>query len=170
MLPMTRTYVKELKRDRELMKDPEYVVLIKKPNAYKKKLARKNNHIVRVDIYNADFGYMDGNSTKSLDQYRLVGEITEDNHQLRDFKKVFKKVISSKVTVMDIALDSPRWINIVYDDGTNVIANVLGYGNTILRVYDCRVDEIPRERDFISFNLNVSAEFGKIIKANIVRE
>lgn len=67
-------------------------------------------------------------------------------------------------------MDSPRWINIVYDDGTNVIANVLGYGNTILRVYDCRVDEIPRERDFISFNLNVSAEFGKIIKANIVRE
>lgn len=93
MLPMTRTYVKELKRDRELMKDPEYVVLIKKPNAYKKKLARKNNHIVRVDIYNADFGYMDGNSTKSLDQYRLVGEITEDNHQLRDLKKCLKSNI-----------------------------------------------------------------------------
>lgn len=165
-----RTYTDDWRNEQKLLKHPISTDLIGRENTFKKELIRKNNSIIRVDIYDTHHQYGYEYNSKSLDECQLIGRITDDN-QLKRFKKAFEKIVSSNRPKLEISLHSNIWINIIYEDGTNVIAEIAGgrKGGRI-RIHDYRVDEIPKKNNHKYIVFKMSGELWEIIKDNMISD
>lgn len=152
----TYAYIDDWKKEQELLKNPEYAPEIKKMFAFKEELISKNDRIVRVDIYNTNYEYILEKHSKSIDKYKLAGVIKDDN-QIKAFKKIFKKTISSKINLLrEVSGLSDIWINVIYDDGTNAVGEVLSGKNGILRIFSYKTNEIPDGKGYcLSFNMPI---------------
>jgi len=93
----------------------EYVERRNNKKAYIEELLRKNERIIRVDIYYKDI--YNRKKFKSINEYPQIGSITDEN-QLKDFRKIFKRTISSRETNR-------------YSDDIPVIAIIISYDDNI---------------------------------------
>jgi hypothetical protein len=162
-----RPYIDDWKNEQQLLKHTDSTDYIGRQNAFKKELMQKNNSIVRVDIYTA-LGYLEEGSSKSLDEFQMIGTIT-DEKELKRFRKCFKRIASSNRTSLRYSVIPDIWINIIYEDGSNVVAEIAG-GNDggMIRIHDYKVDEIPGKSDHNYIALKMPGKLWEIIKNNII--
>ncbi len=159
----TYTYIRDWKYNQEVLQIPKY-------DAYRNELLRKNINIIRIDIYYIDSDYALGEHQKSINKYQLIGTITDDNDQLNEFKKVFKKIISSKIHKREITAFSDIWLNVLYKDGTNAVAEIIHGRNGVIRIYNYITDEVPGKNNHISIRFQMQDQLWQIIKENMTLE